>query len=73
LQEFHLFELGEDADEEYGEVEMSERKPIELHQHVAKRVHLVQQRSGIPYEVERQVCAECARVLDEKPLKRAAA
>ena len=43
------------------------------HEHVAKRIHLVQQRAGIPYEVERQVCTACARVLDEKPLKRTAA
>jgi NMD protein affecting ribosome stability and mRNA decay len=52
---------------------MSERQAIPMHRHVAKRVHVVLQRSGVPYEVERQVCTDCARVLDEKPLKRAAA
>jgi hypothetical protein len=31
------------------------------------------QRLGVPYEVERTVCTKCDRVLDERPLKRAAA
>jgi hypothetical protein len=43
------------------------------HQHVAKQVHVVVQRGGVPYEVERQVCAGCSHVLVERPLKRAAA
>ena len=43
------------------------------HQHVAKRVHVLQQKAGVPYEMERQVCADCARVLEEKTVKRAAA
>jgi hypothetical protein len=43
------------------------------HEHVAKRVHLVLQRAGVPYEVEQQVCTACARILDEKSVKRAAA
>jgi len=34
---------------------------------------VVLQRAGVPYEVERQVCADCNRVLDEKPVKRTAA
>jgi len=49
------------------------QSPPPLHEHVAKRVHLVQQRAGVPYEVEQQVCTACARILDEKPVKRAAA
>ena len=40
------------------------------HTHVAVLKHLIRQRRGIPYEIERQVCAACARVLGEKPLKR---
>ena len=40
------------------------------HTHVAKVTHLIRQRHGIPYEMERKVCAACARVLDEKPVKR---
>jgi hypothetical protein len=31
------------------------------------------QKDGIPYEMEQLVCESCARVLDEKPVKRAAA
>jgi NMD protein affecting ribosome stability and mRNA decay len=52
---------------------MSERQPIKMHEHVAKRVHVLLQRAGVPYEVEQQVCTDCARILDEKPVKRAAA
>ena len=52
---------------------MTDQQPIKLHEHVAKRVHVLLQRAGVPYEVERQVCTDCSRVLDEKPVKRAAA
>ena len=52
---------------------MSERHTTHLHEHVAKRVHVLLQRAGIPYEVEQQVCTGCSRVLDEKPVKRTAA
>ena len=52
---------------------MSERHPPQLHDHVAKRVHVLMQRAGVPYEVEQQVCTDCRRILDEKPVKRAAA
>jgi NMD protein affecting ribosome stability and mRNA decay len=44
-----------------------------MHEHVAKRIHVLTQRAGVPYEIEQQVCTACARVLDEKPVKRAAA
>jgi hypothetical protein len=43
------------------------------HTHVAVTRHLIRRRHGIPYEVERKVCADCARVLEEKPVKRLAA
>jgi hypothetical protein len=43
------------------------------HRHTAVTRRAIRQRRGVPYEVERQVCAACARVLDERPLKRAAA
>jgi hypothetical protein len=52
---------------------MSMRQPTQVHEHVAKSVHVLIQRSGVPYEIERQVCSACARVLDEKPVRRAAA
>jgi RNase P subunit RPR2 len=44
-----------------------------LHRHTGVRNYVLRQRLGIPYEVERTVCSECGRVLDERPLKRAAA
>ena len=43
------------------------------HVHTAVSTHAVRQRDGVPYEVRRTVCAECARVLGERPLRRAAA
>lgn len=43
------------------------------HKHTTVTIHAIRQRSGVPYEVERKVCADCRRLLDEKPLKRAAA
>lgn len=43
------------------------------HQHKSHTVHEIRQRAGVPYEVERKVCESCRRVLDEKPLRRAAA
>jgi hypothetical protein len=52
---------------------MSAQPPVKLHEHVAKRVHVLMQRAGVPYEMEQQVCTSCRRVLDEKPVKRAAA
>jgi NMD protein affecting ribosome stability and mRNA decay len=52
---------------------MNMRQPTTIHEHVAKRVHVLMQRAGVPYEIEQQVCTACARILDEKPVKRAAA
>jgi hypothetical protein len=52
---------------------MAKRQIIQLHEHQAKRVHVLMQRAGVPYEVEQQVCTGCQHVLDEKPVKRAAA
>jgi hypothetical protein len=43
------------------------------HEHVAERVHLVLLRQGVPYEVERKVCAQCNEVLAETAVKRASA
>jgi RNase P subunit RPR2 len=47
------------------------RKP--LHRHTWVRTYVLHQRLGIPYEIERTVCSECRHVLDERPVKRAAA
>jgi hypothetical protein len=43
------------------------------HRHTAVVKHALRQREGIPYEVERKICSACEQVLDERPLKRAAA
>jgi hypothetical protein len=43
------------------------------HSHRAVRTYVLGQRLGVPYEVERTVCADCRQVLEERPLKRAAA
>jgi RNase P subunit RPR2 len=45
----------------------------ELHKHTAVTIRAIGRRNGVPYEMERQVCAHCRRLLDEKPLRRAAA
>ena len=46
--------------------------PIE-HKHKSVTVHEIRQRSGVPYEVERKVCASCRRILGEKRIRRTAA
>jgi hypothetical protein len=43
------------------------------HNHQAVIRHVIRQRDGVPYEVEQIVCKTCGQVLDERPLKRAAA
>ncbi len=52
---------------------MTPKHPAKIHEHVAKRVHVLLQRAGVPYEIEQQVCASCSRILDEKPVRRATA
>jgi hypothetical protein len=52
---------------------MSPLRSLRLpHRHRAVSTHVVVQRAGIPYELERKVCSECERVLSERPLRRAA-
>jgi len=48
-------------------------RPPDDHEHVTTVVHVVQQKAGVPYEIERQVCSECSTVLGEQPVKRTAA
>ena len=43
------------------------------HRHSAVVTHLLRQRSGVPYEVERKTCKSCHQVLDERPVRRLAA
>jgi hypothetical protein len=52
---------------------MTKWQSLPSHQHVAKRVHVVLQRAGVPYEVEQHVCTGCSHVLVERLLKRTAA
>ena len=49
------------------------QKRRSLHRHRPVTMHVLDQRSGVPYELERRVCSECSRVLDERLLKRAVA
>ena len=44
-----------------------------MHRHKAVTMHALRQLAGIPYEVERTLCSDCQRVLDERTLRRAAA
>jgi len=44
-----------------------------LHRHTSIQTHVLLQRLGVPYEVERTVCSGCGQVLDERPLRRAVA
>jgi NMD protein affecting ribosome stability and mRNA decay len=44
-----------------------------LHEHKTVVTHALRQQAGIPYEVERQVCSDCRRVLGERNVRRAAA
>lgn len=52
---------------------MTTPKQTAGHEHDPKRIRVLTLRAGVPYESEQHVCAACARVLDEKPVKRAAA
>jgi hypothetical protein len=53
---------------------MNDNHPHSLrHTHKVVTVHALEQRSGVPYEVERRMCSACRRVLDERPLRRTAA
>jgi ribosomal protein L37E len=42
-----------------------------MHKHRPRVTHVICQRGGVPYEVERVHCSECGRLLEERPLKRA--
>jgi hypothetical protein len=74
-QTFHPFERRYDRTRVYAEEGMAGTPPrsIREHKHTAVTRHGLSQRAGIPYEVERIVCAACRRVLGERELRRAAA
>jgi hypothetical protein len=50
-----------------------DKAPVTLHRHTEVKEHLLRQRQGVPYEVERTLCAACREVLAERQLRRAAA
>ena len=43
------------------------------HKHTTVTIHAIRQRAGVPYHVERKVCSNCSKTLDEKTIRRAAA
>jgi hypothetical protein len=52
---------------------MAPTSPKKSHRHTAVTTHVLRQQGGVPYEVERKLCSSCRAVLDERPLRRAAA
>jgi hypothetical protein len=63
-------------DASYGEEAMTANTARQARGHTRHTVvviHALRQRAGVPYEVERTVCTDCRRVLDERQLRRAAA
>jgi len=54
-------------------MQTSSKNPVSRHRHRTVKLHVLAQRQGIPYELEQKICSDCSRVLDERPLKRAAA
>ena len=49
------------------------KQPRKIHRHRAVVTHVLGQRAGVPYELEKRVCESCGRELELRPLKRAAA
>jgi len=43
------------------------------HRHTKVTSYLLRQREGVPYEIARVQCSQCSRLLEERPLRRAAA
>jgi hypothetical protein len=43
------------------------------HRHHQVVVHVIEQREGVPYELERRVCRTCGRQLEQRRLRRATA
>jgi len=43
------------------------------HKHTTVTTRAIRQRDGVPYVVERKVCKDCRRLVEERPLQRASA
>jgi len=54
-------------------ITLRRRMTLRRHKHTAVTIHAIRQRAGVPYHVERKVCSNCRRLLEEKTIKRAAA
>jgi RNase P subunit RPR2 len=52
---------------------LKRRNVNQIHKHTTVTTRAIRQRSGIPYEVERKICKDCSRLLEERPVKRASA
>jgi hypothetical protein len=50
---------------------MTSVQRIRPHEHRPVTTRVLVSRSGVPYELERTLCAACGRVLAEQPLRRA--
>jgi ribosomal protein L37E len=49
----------------------SEKRPKHKHREVT--VHVLVQRAGVPYELEKRVCETCGHELERRSIRRAAA
>lgn len=47
--------------------------PFPSHRHQPVTTYALRQREGVPYEVEQVQCKGCHRLLEERPVRRAAA
>jgi hypothetical protein len=52
---------------------MAQLSKQKSHRHTEVTKHVLRQRAGVPYEVERKMCSSCREVLDERLLRRTAA
>jgi hypothetical protein len=43
------------------------------HKHTTITTRAIRQRNGVPYVVERKICKDCRRLLEERTLRRASA
>jgi NMD protein affecting ribosome stability and mRNA decay len=54
-------------------MDVSAQNRRNYHSHTAVTTHVLRQRAGVPYEVERVTCETCRRLLGERAVRRAAA
>ena len=54
-------------------ITLRRRMTLRRHKHTTVTIHAIRQRAGVPYHVERKICSNCQRLLEEKTIRRAAA